>query len=228
MLMDIEMNYIEKGYGMPLILLHGNGESNEYFANQMDYFSSFYKVIAPDTRGHGKSPRGVKPFTIEQFADDLKDFLDFHGIEKAHILGFSDGANIAIAFVLKYQSYVEKLILNGGNLNPKGVIGLYQIPICITYGIASLFSVFNKKVIPKKELLGLMVNQPDFKEDDLSEIYVPTLVIAGTHDMIKEKHTISIHRAIKNSQLCLLEGDHFIASKSSDAFNEKVSDFLSD
>lgn len=222
------MNYIDKGKGMPLILLHGNGESNIYFAKQIDYFSNFYRVIAIDTRGHGKSLRGVKPFTIEQFADDLKDFLDLHGIEKAIILGFSDGANIAISFTLKYQNYVEKLILNGGNLNPKGVIGRYQIPICIAYGFSSLVSYFNKKAIPKKEMLGLMVNQPDFKEDDLSEISVPTLVIAGTNDMIKEKHTISIHRAIKNSELCLLEGDHFIAIKSSAAFNEKVYAFLSD
>lgn len=224
--MDIELSYIEKGKGMPLILLHGNGESNEYFVNQIDYFSDSFRVIAVDTRGHGKSPRGEKPFTISQFADDLKDFLDSLGIEKAVILGFSDGANIAVAFALKYQNYVEKLILNGGNLNPGGVKGIYQIPICISYYIVSFISLFDKKAVRKKEMLGLMVNQPDFKENELSEIHVPTLVIAGTNDMIKEEHTISIHKAIKNSRLCLLEGDHFIALKNSLEFNEKVKAFL--
>lgn len=226
--MDIEMNYIEKGKGMPLILLHGNGESNDYFVNQVDYFSAFYRVIAVDTRGHGKSPRGEKPFTIAQFADDLKDFLDSMGIEKAIILGFSDGANIAIAFTLKYQSYVEKLILNGGNLTPGGVKGIYQTPICIAYSLTSFISLFDKKAIFKKEMLGLMVKQPNIKEEELHKISVPTLVISGKNDMIKERHTISIHRAIKNSKLCLLEGDHFIASKNSAAFNEQVKAFLYD
>ncbi len=225
--MDIQMNYIEKGKGMPLVLLHGNGENNDFFVNQIEYFSAFYRVLAVDTRGHGKSPRGVKPFTIEQFADDLKDFLDLHGIEKAYILGFSDGANIAIAFALKYQSYVEKLILNGGNLNPKGVKGIYQIPIIIAYSLVSFVSLFDKKAIVKKEMLGLMVNQPDFKEEELSKIHVSTLVIAGKNDMIKEKHTILIHKAIKNSHLCFVEGDHFIAYKNSTEFNEKVKAFLS-
>ena len=55
---DIELFYREKGSGEPLLLLHGNGESGAYFTHQMDYFQNKYRVIAPDTRGHGKSPRG--------------------------------------------------------------------------------------------------------------------------------------------------------------------------
>ena len=73
--MDIALSYLEKGSGQPLILLHGNGGSSKYFKKQIDYFSGDYRVIAIDTRGHGKSPRGEKPFTIEQFAQYLKDFM---------------------------------------------------------------------------------------------------------------------------------------------------------
>ena len=60
--MDIKLYYREKGSGKPLILLHGNGESGEYFVNQIDYFSKQYRVIAVDTRGHGQSPRGDPHF----------------------------------------------------------------------------------------------------------------------------------------------------------------------
>ena len=74
--MDVKLNYIEKGRGDVLILLHGNGEDCSYFEHQIDYFSEFYRVIAIDTRGHGKSGRGDKPFTIRQFAEDLYDKLD--------------------------------------------------------------------------------------------------------------------------------------------------------
>ena len=68
--MDIKHYYIEKGQGEPLILLHGNGEDSTYFVNQIDEFSSYYRVLALDTRGHGQTPRGEASFTIRQFADD--------------------------------------------------------------------------------------------------------------------------------------------------------------
>ena len=69
--MDIVHYFIEKGNGEPIILLHGNGENCNYFQGQIDEFSKMYHVYAIDTRGHGKTPRGDKPFTIRQFAEDL-------------------------------------------------------------------------------------------------------------------------------------------------------------
>ena len=86
--MDIKHFYFEKGQGDPVILLHGNGENCTYFKNQLDVFAEKYKVYALDTRGHGKTPRGNKPFTIRQFADDLLDFMDEHHIERTHLLDY--------------------------------------------------------------------------------------------------------------------------------------------
>ena len=86
--MDISLYYREKGNKEPFILLHGNGEDGSYFENQIDYFSDKYRVIALDTRGHGKSPRGNAPFTIEQFSRDLYDFMTGLEILNAIILGF--------------------------------------------------------------------------------------------------------------------------------------------
>ena len=119
--MDIELHYVEAGEGFPLVLLHGNGEDHSYFEHQMGPFSRSYRVIAPDTRGHGKSPRGEAPFTLEQFAEDLKEFLDGLGISRCHLLGFSDGGNIALIFALKYPQYIENLVVDGANLEPDGL-----------------------------------------------------------------------------------------------------------
>ena len=91
--MDIELFYREKGSGEPLILLHGNGEDGSYFVHQIEHFQSRYRVIALDTRGHGRSQRGSAPFTIRQFALDLYDFLRAHEIPSAVLLGFSDGVS---------------------------------------------------------------------------------------------------------------------------------------
>ena len=125
---DIHLNYVERGAGDALILLHGNGESLDYFSGQIDFFAKSCRVIALDTRGHGASPRGSAPFTIRQFAEDLRAFMDEKGIESAHILGFSDGGNIALSFALKYPQRVKKLILNGANLDPMGVKLHVQLP----------------------------------------------------------------------------------------------------
>ena len=102
--MDITHHYIEQGSGEPLILLHGNGEDGSYFAHQMEPFSRHFRVIALDTRGHGKTPRGEAPFTIRQFAEDLHGFMDAHGIDRADLLGFSDGGNIAMVFALTHPA----------------------------------------------------------------------------------------------------------------------------
>ena len=119
--MDIQLHFTEHGSGKPLVLLHGNGEDSTYFEHQIDFFQDQYRVIAVDSRGHGASPRGVAPFTLDQFARDLADFMDGLELESAHLLGFSDGANIALLFALAHPKRARSLVLNGGNLFPEGL-----------------------------------------------------------------------------------------------------------
>ena len=221
--MDIKLHYLEKGVGFPLILLHGNGEDHTYFTHQIEYFSKTRRVIAIDTRGHGQSPKGTAPFTIRQFANDLYAFMDKHNIEKADILGFSDGGNIALTFALQHRDRVNKLILNGANLFPQGVKASVQIPVVSGYYLAKLFG--NKE---KAKLLGLMVNEPNFSPDELQALHIPTLVIAGDRDMIKTSHTKLIAASIPNSTLCILPGDHFIANNRTKIFNSIADKFLNE
>lgn len=224
--MDISLYYQEQGEGEPLFLLHGNGEDGTYFANQISFFSDRYRVIAVDTRGHGKSPRGTAPFTMEQFAMDLHSLMEKLQIQRGIILGFSDGANIAMKFALKYPDQVKALILNGGNLNTKGVKRSIQIPIEIGYRFAKLFAGKSEEAKSHMEILGLMVNEPNIRPEELCAIQAPTLVIAGTKDMIKTAHTELIADHIPNAKLSVIPGDHFIANKNPKDFNREVENFL--
>ena len=224
--MDISLYYQEKGQGTPFVLLHGNGENGEYFQNQIEYFSNHYRMIAVDTRGHGKSPRGTAPFTMEQFAEDLNTFLEENNINNIILLGFSDGANIAIKFALKYQDKIKALILNGEDLDTKGIKRSVQIPIEIGYRMAKLFQNKSEEAKLNAEILGLMVNEPNIKPEELHFIKVPTLVIVGTKDLIKEKHSRLIAENIKDSELSFVEGNHFVAAKNPTEFNKKVERFL--
>ncbi|MBQ2817636.1 MAG: alpha/beta hydrolase [Clostridia bacterium] len=224
--MDIEHYYIEKGQGVPLILLHGNGENSSYFQGQIDEYSKLYHVYAIDTRGHGRTPRGSMPFTIRQFAFDLLGFMDKHQIKSAHLLGFSDGGNIAMVFALQNPNRVNRLILNGANLNPNGVKRTTQLPIEIGYKIAKIFSGKYESAKTNSEMLGLMVNDPNIAPDELAGIKARTLVIAGTRNMIKAEHTKLIAASIPNAKLQFILGDHFIANKHPHEFNTAVLKFL--
>lgn len=225
--MSFSLNFTEKGYGAPLILLHGNGENSGYFVNQIDRFANEYRVIAVDTRGHGASPRGNKPFTLETFADDLKNLLDSLNIEKANILGFSDGGNIAVIFALKYPERVNSLVLNGANLFPSGLKSSFLIPVKVLFAVFSLLSHFSRRAKRRSELLYLMAKQPNIQPERLSGIKCPVLVIAGTQDVIKEKHTKLIAASLPDSSLCFLKGGHSIAKTNSVEFNSAVEKFLS-
>ena len=219
--MNIQLHYTEHGSGEPLVLLHGNGEDSSYFEHQIAFFQDRYRVIAVDTRGHGKSPRGTAPLTLNQFADDLRAFMDELDITSAHILGFSDGANVAMLFALAHPTRVKSLVLNGGNLFPEGLTEQTRREIDEEYEQAVATNDEDQL-----ELLRLMIDEPHIDPVQLSGLNMPTLVVAGTDDMIEEAHTRLIAESIPNAQLTLIEGTHFIAFENPDAFNRVVSEFL--
>lgn len=103
-----------------LLLLHGNGEDHTCFQKQFAAFSERFRVIAMDSRGHGESSAG-SGVTIAKIAEDAAAVLGALGIERASVVGFSDGANAALGLALSHPGMVEKLALAGANLFPAGV-----------------------------------------------------------------------------------------------------------
>ena len=75
-------------------------------------------------------------------------------------------------------------------------------------------------------MLGLMVNDPNVRPEELKTIRARTLVIAGTRDMIRKEHTELIAAGIPAAELVFIKGDHFIASRHPEEFNRAVLDFL--
>ena len=222
--MDLSLYYEKRGAGEPLVLLHGNGEDGSYFLHQMEAFSREFLVYALDTRGHGRSPRGSAPFTISQFAEDLLAFLDEQGLKRVNLLGFSDGGNIALTFALRHPERVRRLVLNGANLNPRGVKAWVQLPIVLGYQVASRLK--SPKARTNAEMLGLMVHEPQIPPSELAGLMMPVLVIAGTRDMIREDHTRLMAREIPGARLALIPGNHFIARRNPAAFNRAVWSFF--
>ena len=218
--MDIALHYTEYGEGEPLVLLHGNGEDSTYFSRQIPILSAWFRVMAVDTRGHGESARGSAPFTLDQFAQDLAEFLDGQGVEAAHLFGFSDGANIAILFALRYPGRVKSLVLNGGNLYPEGLDPAVRAQDAQAFREAE--AAGDERQL---ELLRLMMDEPHIDPALLAGIGVPTLVVAGTDDLILEEHTHLIAASIPGSRLRFVEGGHWVAGENSDVFNRVLGEF---
>ena len=224
--MDIELFYEEMGSGEPLILLHGNGEDHTIFDNVAKHFAKQYHVIAIDTRGHGKSPLGDEPFSLYQFAEDLNEFMNEQKIEKANILGFSDGGNVALIFASEYPEKVIKLIANGANTKPSGIKPLVHLAMFFRYMLYSVAAAFSGKFELKKALYYIMLHEPHITKEELEQITAPTLVLVGTEDLIKESESKYIKKSIPNSEIVFVLGDHFIVKNNTKDYIFAVEKFL--
>lgn len=210
-----------------LILLHGNGEDHTYFVKQIPAFSPHFRLVLMDTRGQGQSTGGDGELNFSVFAADLLALMDHLQIAKAHLLGFSDGGNLALTFALAHPERVQSLILNGANLEPGGVKLSTQLPIVLGYGCCRLLSPFSHKARQNGTVLGLMVNHPHIPPQALAALTMPALVIVGERDMIRDRHSQLIARSLPNAQFVRIPGgDHFCAAKCPEVFNHAVLSFL--
>lgn len=210
-----------------LILLHGNGEDHTYFVKQIPAFSPHFRLVLMDTRGQGQSTGGDGELNFSVFAADLLALMDHLQIAKAHLLGFSDGGNLALTFALAHPERVQSLILNGANLEPGGVKLSTQLPIVLGYGCCRLLSPFSHKARQNGAVLGLMVNHPHIPSQALAALTMPALVIVGERDMIRDRHSQLIARSLPNAQFVRIpDGDHFCAAKCPEVFNHAVLSFL--
>ena len=217
---DARIAYYDAGRGKPLVLLHGNGEDSSYWKAQIPEFTRFFRVIA--------SEAGTRGLSFELMAQDLKTLLDTLGIQKAHILGFSDGGNLAIKFALMFPTYVDKLILNGANVEMfAGMKPHFQLPVCAAYGALRLLGKFSHNAARKRDVFGLMVYPYGVVMDDLEKLTMPTLIIVGEHDIVRDSQTREMAAHIPHCRVeTFRDGDHFVAAKQPSRFNRTVVEFL--
>lgn len=224
--MDIQLHYTCCGSGEPLLLLHGNGEDGSYFVHQLRDFSHEFLVCAIDTRGHGDSPMGTAPFTLDQFAEDLLHFMDRHEIESANLLGFSDGGNIALLFALRHPERVKRLILNAANLYPEGLEPWLLQSFWDSYEAAKQSDTPEAR--KEAQLLELMIYEPHIDPAALQSLTMPALVIVGDQDIIQKEHTRLIAESLPNARLTVISGGHDCAHQNPADFNEAVWQFFAE
>ena len=230
--MDIELFYTDHGRKddtTPLVLLHGNGGNSSSFFYVVDHFTKERRVLTVDTRGHGRTPKGTAPFTLAQFAEDLKCFLDKMNLKKVILIGYSDGGNIAMLFALKYSEYLAGMVLNGSNMFPQGLEKKDLGWIKRTYRKASKRlerHPDDERAKETRDFMKLMTDEPRIDPAELGKITCPVLVLVGSHDVIRPSHSKLIADSFPNGSLTVVKGGHGIVKSNSADYNQAVEDFF--
>jgi pimeloyl-ACP methyl ester carboxylesterase len=223
-----KLYYETYGQGAPLLLLHGNGGSISNMGNQVSYFSKDYKVIAIDTRAHGKSKNPSDSLTFEQIVDDFNALLDSLHLDSCYVIGWSDGGIDALLLAIRHPDKVKKMAFTGANLWPD-TTGLtpFVFHLIQQGNIALHKQPPTPKVKNQLQISDLDLYQPHITLDQLHHISCPTLVIGGDHDAIPVLHTVLIAQNIPQSYLWIVPNSgHSVPVFKKDQFNTLIHDFF--
>lgn len=113
----ISMYYEIYGKGrMPLVLIHGGGSTIQtVFSNILPYFAATHKVIAVELQAHGRTTDRDKPESFKQDAADVAALLKYLKVDKANILGFSDGGCTTMQLAIDNPQLINKMIVVSSN-----------------------------------------------------------------------------------------------------------------
>lgn len=109
----LHMYYEEYGTGKPLILLHGGLETSQMWKPMLPDFASRFRVITPDSRGHGRTDNPVNTFSYLLMSDDIAEFIKTIGLSRPYIIGYSDGGQTALEVAMNYPGLVGGFMIGG-------------------------------------------------------------------------------------------------------------------
>ena len=222
------------GEGPAVILLHGGmGHSGNFGKQVAAIVAAGHRVVVVDSRGHGRSTRDGRPFSYELLASDLEAVMDALGIERASIVGWSDGADTGLVLALRAPAKVERLYFFACNVDPSGTKELEitpEIERCFSrhtadYARLSPVGQFDQLA----DDLGVMQGtQPDLSQQQLAAVKVPVTVVLGESDeFIKRSHAEYLARSIPGAHFELMPGvSHFAPIQRPAVFTDSVLRFL--
>lgn len=202
----IRLAYCQHGSGPDLLLLHGNSESKRIFlAYQLEHFAAF-RTFALDTRGHGQSRSKDVVLTFDQISDDVIAFCRAKGIERAFVIGYSDGGNTALMLAHKDPVRFPRLVAISPNYQVSGTTDGTLREIQRIY---RLMSLLKRAGLPmQKHLLrfDLMLRDMGISEEELQDIHTDLLILYAENDMIKEDHLQRLAGLVPGARLQKIMG----------------------
>ena len=210
---DITMYFEIYGTGDPLLIMHGGTGSIEDLQYQIFALSQVYRVIAPDSRGHGRTSDSDQPLSYELMAKDMIALMDLLGLQKVHVVGLSMGGTTGLELAINFPERVDRLVTIGAHFSPEGMPDEYRtfLETASVEGLTppSIYKLYapdpsNWPVLLEK-LRVMYLNQPDFTRDELAKVQTPTLVMAGEYDgTVRPEHTEELYQMLGNAEIYIV------------------------
>ncbi|MFW9847585.1 MAG: alpha/beta fold hydrolase [Candidatus Thorarchaeota archaeon] len=226
---SIKFYYEELGEGPPLVLIHGGlGTSRSGWGPCYEFFAKNFRVIALDSRGHGKSENPTNELNYRLMADDTVAFIKVLGLEKPFICGYSDGGQIALEIGIEYPDAAKALVAGGTlsemsehyikgmkswGLNGPGNIDFPKLREAFPELVSSLKEnhshVYGEDYW--EELLDISskmwFNPNSFPKERIRKISTPTLIIQGDRDEgVPLEDAVNIYTMLPNGELAIIPG----------------------
>jgi pimeloyl-ACP methyl ester carboxylesterase len=193
---------------------------------QVEALSQHFTVIAPDSRGHGRSTDGSGPLHYHQMAEDMVALLNHLHVHGADIVGWSDGGIIGLDLAIHHPVRVGRVATFGANYRPEGVIG-YPSDCAQTGDSLRVPSGLGPSDILARKLQFLWCTEPQFTTAELASIHVPVLVVVGDHDAVLPEHSAALARTIPNGRLYVIpDASHAVLLEKPDLCNQLLLEFL--
>jgi pimeloyl-ACP methyl ester carboxylesterase len=201
--------------GTPVVLLHGGDPAIETsWGRLLPMLAPTRRLIAFDQVGHGRTADVDLPFTFEGSAEDAAALLAHLKVAKADLMGFSNGANIAMQVAIRHPQVVRRLVLASGMVKRDGLrpefwqgmqrARLEDMPphLAQAYRRTSphperLDSFFRKSV---DRMLGFR----DWPDAMVRSISAPALVVIGDADVVRPEHAAEMASLLPRARLAIL------------------------
>ena len=222
--------------GEPILLLHGGLSDTDSFADVMVApLEGDFQLFAYDRAGHGRSADQPGSFHFDFQCSEAIAFISEVVKEPVHLVGYSDGANIALMVAIARPDLVKSIVSIAANFSADGIVELPEFdPAGISEENRAEYAAMSPdapetldaKIEKMHEIWKV---EPNIKITDIAEISVPTLVMAGDDDVVKHSHTIELYEALPLGQLAIVPGtSHGLVKEKPEVVTALIKSFLSD
>jgi pimeloyl-ACP methyl ester carboxylesterase len=237
---DIQMYYavFNQSGGDPVLLLHGGLVDSDSWGFEVPLLMKTHEVIVADSRGHGRSTRSAVPFSYALMTSDTIALMDFLKIEKASVVGWSDGGIIGMIMAIEHRERVNKLVTYGANFSHAGhrkdppseefkALGA-RFMVRVEADYRSVSPTPREFLAFRAALRQMYQTEPALRPEALATIRAPTLVIAGEHEQFyTREHFETMAQLIPDARLVILpNASHGGPRQQPAAFHEIVAGFL--
>lgn len=230
--------YEVHGTGPPLLLLHGAFCTVETFADQIPALAEEFRVVVPERRGHGRTPDIGDAYSYDLLTDDTIAFMDATRIDKADVVGYSDGANVALLTAMRHPQRVRRLVLISCHLDRDALGAAFAdqlaglTPAFLSPGLVRLYHAHSPDGpehfgVVFDKVKRMWMGKGTVAADVLGAVGIETLVMAADRDGVDVRETTRLFAALPRAQLCIVPGTtHELIRERPGLVNRVVLDFL--